>query len=428
MITIMEAAERFLTTRSFCKTYEKKLQSLIIYGKRTNKSLTWDNLMEWIQVGANPQTKKTKDIRKGDITFARALIRFTNSEGLTNIIPPYTFRKKPNYVSSTELNLSKSVASDLLEQYFAYKRSANAFNKGSLLCLRYFNEYCAQNFPYDVVLSDKIVKGWCQKRETEQPISFNVRIGYIRSFLSYTNKAGLTDLKLPECLPREKKKFVPHPFTDDELTRFFNLVDNQECIDKHQFDFAFKLRKIVLPVFFRLLYSSGIRTCEARRLRCCDVDLENGIINIVKSKSIHEHRVAMHKSMWELMIQYDLAILELLPNRKAFFPNEFGESYSADWESYHFNRFWKKVSNSQARCYDFRSNYAVTNINSWKYTGPEWSDKFLYLSRSMGHAYPISTAYYYHLVPLFAEQLKELTEQSLNEILPNLTDYYNDEE
>ena len=67
MITIMEAAERFLTTRSFCKTYEKKLQSLIIYGKRTNKSLTWDNLMEWIQVGANPQTKKTKDIRKGDI-------------------------------------------------------------------------------------------------------------------------------------------------------------------------------------------------------------------------------------------------------------------------------------------------------------------------------------------------------------------------
>ena len=46
----------------------------------------------------------------------------------------------------------------------------------------------------------------------------------------------------------------------------------------------------------------------------------------------------------------------------------------------------------------------------------------------MGHAKLSSTAYYYHLVPIFAEQIKELTEQGLNDMLPNLKDFYNEDE
>ena len=79
---------------------------------------------------------------------------------------------------------------------------------------------------------------------------------------------------------------------------------------------------------------------------------------------------------------------------------------------------------SHARAYDFRSHYAVVNINGWDHCGIEWMDKLLYLSRSMGHRYIQNTLYYYRLVPLFAHQLENLTGCGYEELLPDLNDYF----
>lgn len=64
--------------------------------------------------------------------------------------------------------------------------------------------------------------------------------------------------------------------------------------------------KVEVPVFFRLLYSTGMRTTEARLLRVEDVDLQSGVINIRYTKSIDEHRVALHESMWSLLQMYNV--------------------------------------------------------------------------------------------------------------------------
>lgn len=52
---------------------------------------------------------------------------------------------------------------------------------------------------------------------------------------------------------------------------------------------------------FRLLYSTGMRTTEARLLRVIDVDLPHAVINIRKSKNSIEHYVALHPSMAALL-------------------------------------------------------------------------------------------------------------------------------
>ena len=46
----------------------------------------------------------------------------------------------------------------------------------------------------------------------------------------------------------------------------------------------------------------------------------------------------------------------------------------------------------------------------------------------MGHTTIESTAYYYNLVPLFAEQLDELRSPGFMEKLPDLTNFYKDDE
>lgn len=189
-----------------------------------------------------------------------------------------------------------------------------------------------------------------------------------------------------------------------------------------------RLMKVEIPVFFRLLFSTGMRTTETRLLKVQDVDLQSGVINIKYTKSIDEHRVALHESIWSLLRIYDTKMEDIMPGRKTFFPNEYDKPYSGEWVTASFKKIWKKVSATHARAYDFRSHYAVVNINSWNHCGIEWMDKLLFLSRSMGHRYIQNTLYYYRLVPLFAHQLENLTGSGYEEVLPNLNNYFKDED
>ncbi|MFK1868527.1 tyrosine-type recombinase/integrase [Bacteroides fragilis] len=263
-----------------------------------------------------------------------------------------------------------------------------------------------------------------RRKKTESAKSCNNRIVGVRGFLKYANSRGFVNIPLPSTIPRVNvTSFEPHPFTPEELARFFNEADNLEppinCRDMRA-----ALMKVEVPVFFRLLYSTGMRTTEARLLRVEDVDLQSGVINIRYTKSIDEHRVALHESMWSLLQMYNVKMENLMPGRKTFFPNEYDKPYSGEWVTASFKKVWKKVSTAHARAYDFRSHYAVVNINGWDHCGIEWMDKLLYLSRSMGHRYIQNTLYYYRLVPLFAHQLENLTGCGYEELLPDLNDYF----
>lgn len=425
METIKNALRMYIDANVLGKGSLILVGSLNTFASVGNKKLTYENLQEWITYGTYRKGTKYSPIRK---TFAHSFLRFTNAQGISNIEIPFNKVRKQKELSHREqAALKHSPISELLGNYIAYKRSANAMSDSTHQCLRFFNEYCANNFEEDSTSYQEMVDGWCRKRKTERPSSFNKRIAPIRSFLQFANRYIVGSIIIPSYLPYERKKYVPHPFTLEELHKLFDYADTISW-NKRSSEFAYNVRKMVMPVFLRSLYSTGMRTCEARLLSCDDVDLEYGVINIKHSKGIHEHRIVMHETMWTLMKQYDVGIRKLFSEREAFFPNEFGTYMPRTWESYHFRQAWKDISDKTARVYDLRSNYAVANINSWEDVGPEWFDKLLYLSRSMGHSTIASTTYYYNLVPVFAKQLERISGSSLGELLPDLTDYYNEEQ
>ena len=92
---------------------------------------------------------------------------------------------------------------------------------------------------------------------------------------------------MPEYLPYDKKKFIPHAFSQDELR---NLFENADLMEKmtHYRGYAFRIRRMTLSVILRFLYSTGLRTCEARLLTREDVDLQDGVVNISKSKGLDD--------------------------------------------------------------------------------------------------------------------------------------------
>lgn len=405
--------------------YKSSASSLRTWAIANDADITQEAIEDWIKNGTRRTVVKNNKSRR---EFANHFVRYMNSLGITTIVSFANKNKKIHQAIAREsLPLAKSGGSTLLEKYIRHQKAAGSMSDSTHQVLRFFNNHCAKVYPEGKNLTDDMILSWCKKRESENASSYNKRIAPIRSFLQYINKISSYEYQLPEYLPYDKKKFVPHAFSEDELHSLFEAADNMVRVT-HNGGFAFRVRRMTFSVLLRFLYSTGLRTCEARMLKYSDVDLDEGVVNISKSKGINQHRIAMHKSLWDLLVEYDASISRYLPNRKAFFPNEFGDHLSRTHLPYQFNNVWKDVSSERARIYDLRSNYAVTNINKWRYVGPEWFDKLLYLSRSMGHTTIESTAYYYNLVPLFAEQLDELSSPGFKEMLPDLTNFYEDDE
>lgn len=176
--------------------------------------------------------------------------------------------------------------SDLIEQYEKYQKISDSWSDHAYgLNIRYFDRYCALHYPGQP-LCQKMVDEWCRKRDTETNASCFTRTGGIRSFIRYLRDRGLTTVEPAKPPKPEGKTYIPHAFTEEELRKFFNECDRIVPLCP---ELKYKMKKITCPVFFRLLYSSGIRTTEARYLKWEDVDLEHGVLNIRKSKGYDQH-------------------------------------------------------------------------------------------------------------------------------------------
>lgn len=306
-----------------------------------------------------------------------------------------------------------------IEDFIRYRKASGIWNTNYEENLFLFDHYCSNTFPSGAPLCQDMIDKWCAKRETELNRTCETRIRVIKAFIRYLKDRDLTDVKIPAKLKKEPSTYIPHAFTKEELQRFFYECDNIP-VNRSLFS---KVRHLTCPVFFRLLYSSGIRTTEARLLRKADFDPIEGGLNIQKSKGYDQHYVALHKSMSALLIRYDQTIDKLLPNRTFFFEKHNGGHYSKEWVTKTFHTLWQKANTATGVVpYELRHNYAIENINGW--TGNDsfgLSEQLLYLSKSMGHRNLSSTLYYYSIVPRFADILLEKTEMEFNKIVPEVT-------
>lgn len=308
-----------------------------------------------------------------------------------------------------------------LDKFVQYRIASGCWNEyGSKQNLKYFDRYCAENFPIGSPLSQEMIDGWCKKRDTENNSSCYSRTTPARQFVEYLRERGLTDVVVPQATNTKRIKYIPHAFTEEELKRFFEACDNIKIANGKLSPF----RKLQCPVFFRLLYSSGIRTTEARYLKRSDVDLVHGVLNIRKSKGYDQHYVALHETMTVVLKDYDRAANILQPNRTWFFQNYNGGHYKRDWVNDNFKKIWK-VANGDPKGiipYDLRHNYAIENISSWQDDSFIFGEKLHMLSKSMGHRCHISTLYYFSIVPRLADKLRNMTENGFNEIVPEVWD------
>ena len=317
----------------------------------------------------------------------------------------------------------KSNFSKLIEQFIEYRKASGLWNESCYeVNIKIFDHFCADNYQENMELTQVMVDEWCAKRITETNRSNGTRTQVIKVFINYLRSRNLTDILPPITLKLEPSTYIPYAFEDEELKRFFYACDSiQPYLGKR----ISVIRKFTIPVFFRLLYSTGMRAIEARLLKRDNVDLVRGIIDIQKSKGHDQHYVVMHDTMTNLMAEYDQAIAKLQPFREYFFQSDNKNThYSSAWVQDNFRILWNEANNTSMSpvANDVRHHYAIENINSWIDDGFEFCDKLQYLSNSMGHRSIEATRYYYSIVPRLADTLRDKTESSFNAIVPEVSD------
>jgi integrase len=305
-----------------------------------------------------------------------------------------------------------------LAEFVSFRKASDCWNEDNYaLNLRLFDGFCAKNWPDLTCLTQKMAETWCAKRKTEKNNSCIDRANVVIALINYLNARGLSEVIRPELPRKEKETYIPHAFLHDELERFFHGCDTVP--KKARMDSI--LTRLCISTLFRLLYSSGIRTTEARLLGRKNVDLENGILNIVYSKGRNQHYVVLHDSMVKLLKQYDGKMQDIFPDRIFFFPNTYDHPHGRKWLTDQFRMIWDRVNPEvHAVPYDFRHNYAIENINKWISKGFGFDDKLTYLSKSMGHSSVESTKRYYSLVPALADLIEKQTSKDFDEIIPEV--------
>jgi len=147
-----------------------------------------------------------------------------------------------------------------LETFVTFKRSLGLKYVTSAYYLHEFDSYCAQHESDDISLKE-IVKNWIALRENECPNTQRVRVAPIREFGKYLQLSGYTKgFVIPRKVCRQQTRPMPHFFTRDEIIRFFHACDTLAPRKEN------RVRHLVLPMYFRLLYCCGVRTVEARLL------------------------------------------------------------------------------------------------------------------------------------------------------------------
>ena len=310
-----------------------------------------------------------------------------------------------------------------LEAFAGWRRARGLWSRGYAKNLLYFARHCEAAEPGAASLAQGALDSWCAVRDTEEPSSCVNRTLPARAFAEWAGGRGLTDAVPPRPSRVGPDDYVPHAFADAERRRLFAAADS---IVPYMGRRESRIRKVQCVAFFRLLYSSGIRTTEARLLRREDADLKEGVLSIRHSKGPDQHYVALHPSMVEVLRAYDEAAERLQPGREWLFESSRGGHLSRRWVVNNFKKLWEAAGNGDTEGivpYQLRHEYATRNIMSWDGDAFDAHDRLLWLSRSMGHRSVQSTLHYFSLVPAISDKILEATGERMDEIIPDVWEW-----
>lgn len=188
-----------------------------------------------------------------------------------------------------------SIFAPSIISYLEYKK-VNGFKEESFyLALKKFDKFAFEENIKDIKLTNEQIELWKIKSDIESSNAYYKRINGSRYLMEYLLRQG-KDVIVFKAVKYPKTNFLPHVYNTEEIERYFNVVDNRNWRDWRD--------KLQLPVIFRLLYCCGTRASETLLIKKNNVDLERGIIKLIKTKNNKPRYIVLDDTLLELMNIY----------------------------------------------------------------------------------------------------------------------------
>ena len=187
----------------------------------------------------------------------------------------------------------------LCYKYISYKRSLGyVFGTTFIYSIRNMDRFF-KNYHFNRPrLTKEMVLSFTAYRENESLKTQHMRMSLIRQFAIFMNNLGYDAFVHPAKLIKLGKVFTPYIFTHDEISKIIKVSDNLKACNRSP------NYHLIYPVLIRLLYGCGLRISEALSLKVSDVNLQDGILAITKSKFNKSRLVPMSESLTKICRSY----------------------------------------------------------------------------------------------------------------------------
>lgn len=265
----------------------------------------------------------------------------------------------------TNNELLEKLSEDMKMRKFSHYTYDSYMRKTKDL-IKYFDK------PLEEVTIEELRKYLLEYLTEEKKLS-DRSVNYYNSVIRFVYEVTLDRLINKKQLPmRKKKKGVYKVLTKEELSTFFDLVDN------------YKFKTI-----FMLAYGSGLRIGEIINLRDEDIDSKNMRIFIREGKGNKERYTILSNKSLEMLREYWTKYRQHKRKGKIFL-SESGESITEYVIRTHFRKYRKKAKiSSKVTMHTLRHNFATNLI--------EKGATIIQVKELMGHSNIRSTMEYIHV-------------------------------
>ncbi len=297
--------------------------------------------------------------------------------------------------------------------FIASKRACGYKYRGEESLLRQLDKHLIAHKLKKIELSREIVEKWIERKDYESRRNQSARISIVKLFAGY-----LIARNIPAHIPvqfktsRHSPEFIPYIFTRAQIASLFKSSDF-EAVSRKQSRVA-----SVFPVMVRLLYSTGIRLGEAKRLRWSDVNLAAGIISVFQGKFRKDRLIPLSDQMLKFMKthreQEDGHFQDEL-----VFPGRTGNEISANTIYGHYRNTLFNAGiphggrGKGPRLHDLRHTFAVHNLEKWLNAKQDLTVNMSILVDYLGHETMEGTQNYLRLVPTMYPEIVARADESV---------------
>jgi len=299
-----------------------------------------------------------------------------------------------------------STLREACEQYLQLRRQLGYRLRGVACLLQNFVTF-AEREDAAHVTTDLALR-WAQQPAGAQPATWAARFRVVRRFAVWLSATDhRTEVPPAGLLPCRYRRQRPYLYSDAEIERRVRAAGRLPS--------AAGLKGRTFATIFGLLAATGLRVSEALALDREDVDLEQGVLRVRRTKFGKSRLVAVHESTRQILADYAHQRDQVVqrPATAAFFLSERGGRMTEWTTRYNFAKVSRAVGlrapttncrhGRGPRLHDMRHRFAVCALLNWYRAGIDVEREIPKLATYLGHVHVNETYWYIEAVPELLE-------------------------